>query len=69
MKSTKVLILAFLTVSIRQVSGEEDYYDYYSGSGEYNYYEEETVKKHRCLKNNSTMMAMDRDETYKSHTY
>merc|ERR1712155_507573 len=25
--------------------------------------------RHRCLKNNSTVMAMDRDETYKSHTY
>ena len=24
---------------------------------------------HRCLKNNSTAMAMDRDETYKSHAY
>ena len=24
---------------------------------------------HRCLKNISTAMAMDRDETYKSHTY
>ena len=24
---------------------------------------------HRCLKNISTAMAMDRDETYKSHAY
>ena len=54
MKSTRPLFLSFLLFSIRQANGEEDYYDYNSGSGEMDYtttstpavgIEKETVKK------------------------